>query len=280
MRLRLDLAYDGAGFHGWARQRDLRTVQGDLEPALDLLLRTRGSALTVAGRTDTGVHARGQVAHVDVDPDALAAVAGRSADSPEDAIRRRLNGVLDADVRILRVTAAPAGFDARFSAIWRRYAYRIADRAEAVDVLRRGHVLTRAHTLDLEAMNKAAAALMGEQDFAAFCRRRPGATTIRTLLELHWEREETGVAVCNVRADAFCHTMVRSLVGCLIAVGEGRQEVGWATDVLRAGRRDSAVTVARAHGLTLEEVRYPRDSDLADRARESRTMRTLSPRDD
>jgi tRNA pseudouridine38-40 synthase len=275
VRLRIDLSYDGSAFHGWARQPGLRTVQADLEQALDTVLRATGSALTVAGRTDAGVHARGQVAHVDVDPEALEKVPGGRAEVPTDALARRLNGVLDHDVRIRRVSAAPAGFDARFSAIWRRYAYRVADRPEAVDPLDRGHVLAWSRTLDLDAMNEASAGLLGEQDFAAFCRRREGATTIRSLLELHWAREETGVAVATVRADAFCHSMVRALVGCLMAIGEGRHQPDWAAQVLAGRARIPAVKVMHAHGLTLEEVAYPSEDRLAARAQEARTLRTL-----
>lgn len=276
MRLRLDLSYDGLGFHGWARQPDLRTVQAEVELALDTVLRTSGSALTVAGRTDTGVHARGQVAHVDVPADGVAPDTGRRHEPALDALRRRLNGVLDRDIRVRRVTEAPEGFDARFSAIWRRYAYRIADRPDLVDPLRRGHVLTWSRQLDLDSMNEASENLLGEHDFAAFCRKRAGATTIRSLLDLHWERDPNGLAVGTVRADAFCHNMVRALVGCLIAVGESRREGGWAAAVLAGRQRDPAVRVARPHGLTLEEVGYPAEAELASRARASRTMRTLS----
>ncbi len=276
MRLRIDLAYDGTAFHGWARQQDLRTVQGEVEGALDTVLRSRGTTLTVAGRTDTGVHARGQVTHVDLDDAALVAAAGRRTPAT-DALARRLNGVLDPDVRIHRVSEAPDGFDARFSAVWRRYAYRVVDSPEAVDPLTRGHVLSWPRTLDLVAMNEASAALLGEQDFAAFCKKREGATTIRALLDLRWQRDPDGVVVAVVRADAFCHSMVRSLVGCLLAVGEGRRESAWAAQVLAARVRDPAVTVAQAHGLTLEEVGYPPDSDLAARALEARAVRILTP---
>jgi tRNA pseudouridine38-40 synthase len=275
VRLRIDLAYDGAGFHGWARQVVLRTFQGDLEQALDTVLRVRGTTLTVAGRTDTGVHARGQVAHVDVDADVLAAAAVRSADTPEDALTRRLNGILDPDVRVRRVSRAAAGFDARFSAVWRRYCYRIADAPEVVDPLTRGHVLAWPRRLDVDRMNAASQLLLGEHDFAAFCRRREGATSIRSLLDLSWERRADGVTQASVRADAFCHTMVRSLVGCLIAVGEGRRDPSWAADVLAARTRDSAVTVVHPHGLTLEEVGYPPDGELAEQAERSRVVRTL-----
>jgi tRNA pseudouridine38-40 synthase len=280
VRLRIDLAYDGAGFHGWARQRELRTVQAEVERSLDTVLRSTGSSLTVAGRTDTGVHARGQVCHVDVDPETVVAAAGRSHEPTMDALRRRLNGLLDPDIRILLVAQAAAGFDARFSAIWRRYAYRIADRAQLVDPLSRGFVLTRQRELDLDAMNAASQHLLGEHDFAAFCRRREGATTIRTLLDLHWDRDPAGLAVGTVRADAFCHNMVRSLVGCLVVVGEHRRDATWAAEVLTGRRRDPAITVARAHGLTLEEVAYPADAELAARAHESRATRTLTPPSD
>ena len=275
VRLRLDLAYDGTDFHGWAIQPSLRTVQGVVEDALAQVLRVGSVSLTCAGRTDTGVHARGQVAHVDLECEQVEAVAARGASAPAEALLRRLNGLLPADVRALRVTEAPAGFDARFSAVWRRYAYRIADAPELVDPLLRRAVLARARPLDLDAMNEAAALLVGEHDFATFCRKRAGATTIRTLLDLAWSRDDTGLAVARVRADAFCHTMVRSLVGCMIPVGEGREPPEWAGELLRGRRRDPRVTVARARGLTLEEVAYPADEDLATRARVARTMRTL-----
>jgi tRNA pseudouridine38-40 synthase len=263
VRIRLDVAYDGAGFHGWAAQPGLRTVEGELAAALSTVLRVPSVELTCAGRTDAGVHARGQVVHVDLD--ALPEGAERLA--------RRLNGVLADDLRVQRAVEAPAGFDARFSAIWRRYAYRIADRPEAVDPLRRGHVLRWGKPLDDQRMNAAAVTLVGEHDFAAFCKQREGASTIRTLLHLLWTREADGLLVAHVRADAFCHSMVRSLVGCLVAVGEGRRDVAWAGSVLAAGVRDSAVTVAPAHGLTLEEVGYPPDAELAARVEMTRARR-------
>lgn len=275
VRLRLDLAYDGAGFHGWARQPQLRTVQGDVERALALVLRADGHELTVAGRTDTGVHARGQVAHVDVDEGLLERARGRSPAPAPEALLRRLNGVLEPDVRIRGVAPAPPGFDARFSAEWRRYAYRVADTPVAVDPLTRGHVLAWPRPLDLDRMNSAAEVLLGEHDFAAFCKKREGATTIRTLLDLRWDRTPAGVLEATVRADAFCHNMVRSLVGCLLAVGEGRRDPAWAREVLAAGVRDSGVTVVHAHGLTLEEVGYPADEELAAQAERSRVVRTL-----
>jgi tRNA pseudouridine38-40 synthase len=262
VRLRLDLAYDGTDFHGWATQPSLRTVQGELEAAVAMVLRTGPVGVTCAGRTDTGVHARGQVVHLDVE----------DVVEPERLVRR-LNGILSADVRVRRAVAAAPGFDARFGALWRRYAYRIADRAEAVDPLTRGHVLAWARPLHVEAMNTASALLLGRHDFASFCKQREGATTIRTLEELYWVREESGILVGTVRADAFCHSMVRSLVGCLITVGEGRQPVEWAGQILSAEERNPSVAVVHAHGLTLEEVAYPADDELAARAEQTRAKR-------
>ena len=262
MRLRIDLAYDGTDFHGWATQPGLRTVQAELSRALATALRLPKVDLVCAGRTDAGVHARGQVVHADVA-------------TTDDLILRRLNGLLPRDVRVRRVADAPPGFDARFGALWRRYAYRVADSAAALDPLTRRHVLAWGRPLDLDAMNEASALLTGRHDFASFCKQREGATTIRTLLELSWARDDTGVAVATVRADAFCHSMVRSLVGCLIAIGEGRRPAAWAGEILRAGVRDPAVTVAHAHGLTLEEVAYPPDDEIAARAQLTRRRRAL-----
>ena len=250
MRLRIDCAYDGADFSGWAAQPSLRTVQGTLEAALATALRVSEVRVTVAGRTDAGVHARGQVAHVDVDAEVVAASAGRSTDPPLHALARRVDGILPPDLRVRRVTEAPAGFDARFSATWRRYAYRIADGQELADPLVRGHVLTWGRRLDLDAMNQASAPLAGLQDFASFCKQREGATTVRTLLDLHWARDEAG-----------------------IAVGEGGRPVSWPAEVMAGRRRDQGVRVVQAHGLTLEEVGYPDDDELAAQAERARARR-------
>jgi tRNA pseudouridine38-40 synthase len=263
VRIRLDVAYDGTDFHGWAAQPGLRTVEGELAAALATVLRLPAVALTCAGRTDAGVHARGQVVHADVD----------ALPEGADRLARRLNGILGSDVRVHRAVEAPDGFDARFSASWRRYAYRLADRPELVDPLRRGHVVAWPRPVDEALMNAAALALVGEHDFASFCKQREGATTIRTLLDLVWSREPDGLLVAHVRADAFCHSMVRSLVGCLLAIGEGRRAVEWATSVLAAERRDSAVAVAPAHGLTLEQVCYPPDAELGARVEITRARR-------
>jgi tRNA pseudouridine38-40 synthase len=220
-------------------------------------------SVTVAGRTDAGVHARGQVAHVDV-PEAV---------DLED-VTRRLAGILPPDVRVFTATVAPPGFDARFSALWRRYAYRVSDAATGVDPLRRHEVLDHRRPLDVVAMDAAAALVEGEHDFAAYCRRRPEATTRRRLLRCYWQRAEGGLAVATVMADAFCHGMVRSLVGAFLVVGEGRRAIEWPAQVLERGIRDAAVQVVAPRGLTLEEVRYPPDRALAARADETRRRRT------
>jgi tRNA pseudouridine38-40 synthase len=268
VRVRLDLSYDGTQFSGWAKQRTLRTVQGELESALQTVMRLPHPVeLTVAGRTDAGVHARGQVAQFDLAAEVWA--------EHGDKLLRRLAGRLPHDVRVWRVAEAPAGFNARFSAVWRRYAYRVGDHQGGVDPLRRSHVLWHPWPLDVEAMNEASAELLGEHDFAAYCRRREGATTIRTLQQLSWERGADGIVTATVRADAFCHNMVRSLVGALLHVGDGHRPADWPGKVLRAGVRDSSVHVVKPHGLTLEEVGYPADELLAARSREARNMRTL-----
>jgi tRNA pseudouridine38-40 synthase len=186
---------------------------------------------------------------------------------------RRLNGILPGDVRVRRAVEAAPGFDARFSAVWRRYAYRIADRPDVVDPLTRHHVLTWENRLDVDAMNAAAGHLIGLKDFAAFCKRREGATTVRTLLEFAWTRTPSGLIEGRVVADAFCHTMVRSLVGCLVVVGEGRQSPEWAAEMLAGRSRDPSMTVVHPRGLTLEEVGYPDADELAAQAVRTRARR-------
>ena len=267
LRLRLDVAYDGAGFSGWAAQPGRRTVQGTLESALTTVLRLDSARLTVAGRTDAGVHARGQVCHVDLPATAL-------ADVSLDRLAHRLSRLLPDDVRVRRVVLAAEGFDARFSACWRRYAYRVCDDPLGADPLQRRTVLWWPRPLDVPAMNRAARPLLGEHDFAAFCKKRDGATTIRTLQELAWVRAGD-LVTARVVADAFCHHMVRSLVGCLLAVGEGRYGEDWPGLVLQGRSRDPRVRVVWAHGLSLEEVGYPPDAELADHAVRVRAVRTV-----
>jgi tRNA pseudouridine38-40 synthase len=262
VRLRLDLSYDGTAFRGWAVQPGLRTVQGEVEAAIATVLRLPEPApLTCAGRTDAGVHARGQVVHVDLD-DAV----------QPGHLERRLRRLLPADIRLRALTVAPDGFDARFAALERRYTYRLVDGPSGPDPLARASVVGWPRRLDVDAMNAASEHLLGEHDFASFCKRREGATTIRTLLELRTARSDE-LLETTVRADAFCHSMVRSLMGLLTAVGEGRFEPEWSADVLARAVRDTRVKVMPARGLVLEEVVYPDDAGLAARAAESRRRR-------
>ena len=288
VRARLDLSYDGTGFSGWGVQPALRTVQGELEKALCTVVRGPGGSqlepsdlrVTVAGRTDTGVHARGQVAHVDITPESWRRLGGRTLHEPAQVLRARLTGVLPDDIVIHSAAPAAPGFDARFSALERRYAYRIADNQAGRDPLTRHFVTWTSRDLDVDALNEASATLTGLRDFAVFCRPREGATTVRDLRQFTWERIPTGLdeglVVATLRADAFCHSMVRSLVGAVTAVGTGRRDLEWLAKAADGSKRSDIVAVAPARGLTLEEVVYPPDDELADRAELTRSRRALS----
>jgi tRNA pseudouridine38-40 synthase len=284
VRIRLDIAYDGTNFRGWARQPGLRTVQGTLEGALSRIL-GGDPRLVVAGRTDAGVHATGQVAHVDLDENQQERLAVRrprpedasAADPSVAALAARISGVVGAypDAIVSRSTRAREGFDARFSAVWRRYSYRIADRTSGYDPLERHRTTGVRATLDAEKMDAAARSLIGLHDFAAYCKPREEATTIRTLLEFDWRRDADGVLVANVKADAFCHSMVRALVGACVAVGEGRLDVDDIVDIRDSRERVPEVKVLAARGLTLTEVGYPADDLLQARAEQTRARRYL-----
>ena len=260
-RFRLDIAYDGTDFSGWAAQPGRRTVSGVLTDALSRVLRSP-VALTVAGRTDAGVHATGQVASADL-----------PADLDEGWAVRRLARLLPADVRVTAVTAVPREFDARFAALRRHYRYRIATAPWGAEPLRARDTLAWPHPLDLDAVAAASAGLLGEHDFAAFCKRRDGATTVRALQRLEWRRGPDAVVEAAVSADAFCHSMVRSLVGALLDVGRGRRAADWPAGLLGREERVADVAVAPAHGLTLVGVDYPPDDELAARAATTRRLR-------
>jgi len=279
VRVRLDFGYDGTDFSGWAVQPRLRTVQGVMEEGFSRIVRGPGPGLTVAGRTDAGVHARGQVAHVDLPVRVWSALPGRSSRTPGEALVDKLAGILSDDILVRRAIQAPEGFDARFSAVERRYSYRVSDRVETRDPLTRRSVLWAKRPLDLGLLAEASSTLTGLRDFAAFCRSREGATTIRTLVEFSWRREDdgpdVGLVVATVRADAFCHSMVRSLVGAVLAVGEGRRDLDWLEGVAASPTRTSRIAVAPPYGLTLEEVAYPEDAELATRAEATRARRFL-----
>jgi tRNA pseudouridine38-40 synthase len=287
-RLRLDIAYDGTRFSGWTRQPELRTVQGELEAALATVFRRHPPAptLTVAGRTDAGVHATGQVAHLDLSDEQLAGLtarqrgkAPRPEEDPAEALRRRLNGIagLTSDLHVARVALAPPGFDARFSAVWRRYEYRVSDTVAQRNPLLQSHTLWHPVALDSDAMDRAARALVGLDDWAAFCKPREGSTTVRTLQEFTWRRDATGVLIASVQADAFCHSMVRALVGASIAVGEGKLPAGRLVEIRDGRARGSEFIVAPAKGLTLLAVGYPDASELGARAAQTRARRDPVP---
>jgi len=264
VRVRLDIAYDGTDFSGWARQPGQRTVCGVLEDGLSTVLRVP-VALTVAGRTDAGVHASGQVAHCDLPAAAV--------QHPLDRLLRRLARFLPADVRIRALRPVPASFDARFSALRRHYAYRLSTAPCGAEPLRARDTVSWPHGLDVARMQDASALLLGEHDFAAFCRRREGASTVRGLQRLQWSVQPGGILVAEVSADAFCHSMVRSLVGALLVVGEGRRDRDWIAELLTLAARSSAVPVVPAHGLALVAVDYPPQEQLAERARATRAVR-------
>lgn len=276
VRLRLDIAYDGTDFAGWAVQDGQRTVAGVLDGALSTVFR-EPLRLFAAGRTDTGVHATAQVAHVDVPADAIGHAYPRQARDGDDefaALVRRLARFLPEDVRVRRVVRAPEGFDARFSALRRHYAYRLALAPYGAEPHQARFVTPWLRPLDTEAMAEGSRHLIGLHDFAAFCRHRPGATTIRELQRLDWVRDGD-LLTAHVSADAFCWSMVRSLVGAVLAVGEGRREPGWCATLLGADHRSSDFAAAPARGLTLIGVDYPPDDELAARTVITRDLRSL-----
>lgn len=259
-RLRLDIAYDGTNFFGWATQPGHRTLQDLVEEAISRISQTNIESI-VAGRTDAGVHATGQVIHVDV-PDAMFERELTYLD-----LRYKLNRILDEDVRIMSVSDAPQGFHARFSALRRYYSYKILDNNEVIAPLSRHDVASWYRPLAADRMNEASALLLGHHDFAAFCKFKVGGTTIRTLEKYEWHRSDEGLLVADVVADAFCYSMVRNLVGAVVCVADGRQEPAWIAQLLANKERVSDSLVFAARGLTLYQVDYPTDDQLLERAK-------------
>jgi tRNA pseudouridine38-40 synthase len=259
-RLRIDIAYDGTAFFGWAAQPDRRTIQDLVEEAIARI--SRGDVESVvAGRTDAGVHATGQVIHVDL-PDAVFADGLTYID-----LRYKLNRILDEDVRIMGISDAPEGFHARFSALRRIYTYKILDNNDVIPPLSRYDVAPWYRPLDVDLMNKASELVLGHHDFAAFCKFKEGGTTIRTLETYRWRRDETGLLVADVIADAFCYSMVRNLVGAVVCVADGRKDPSWMAELLANKERVSDSLVFPARGLSLTRVDYPTNDQLIERAK-------------
>ena len=256
-RLRIGLAYDGTNFSGWAVQPDHRTVQASIEEALSKIARINVETI-VAGRTDAGVHATGQVIHVDV-PETMGL----------DDLGYKLNRILDEDVRINKIEIAPPAFHARFSALRRYYEYRILDENKVIQPLARLNTASWYRPLDVDAMNHASALLLGTHDYAAFCKFREGGTTIRTLETYQWRRDREGYLVADVVADAFCYSMVRNLVGAIVCVADGRKEPEWISTLLENKERVSDSLVFPARGLTLYKVDYPDAAELLERAKKT-----------
>lgn len=305
VRLRLDLAYDGGAFYGWAKQPTLRTVQGELEQALHTILRVPADdpdeplRLTVAGRTDTGVHALHQVCHLDVGESTLDRCVGHMGVPAPEALFRRLSRMVPDDIAIHALSVAPEGFDARFSALERTYVYRICDDARPVDPRMRGFVLALDDRLDLDAMNAAAAMTIGLHDFGSFATPNPGGTTIREVKQAYWSRipvsslvpgasggagtaggytvpaAESGLVCFTIVADAFARNMVRSLVNACVKVGQGRKDLNWFAEKMATPLREGSTGPIAPQGLTLEHVAYPPDDHLAARAEAIRAKRTL-----
>ena len=256
-RLRIDLAYDGTNFSGWAIQPDRRTVQEVVETALSTVAQSPAPTI-VAGRTDAGVHATGQVIHVDL-PETLEL----------DDLAYKLNRILDEDVRINKIEIAPTAFHARFSALRRYYEYRILDENKVIQPLARLNTASWYRPLDVDVMNRASALLLGTHNYAAFCKYREGATTIRTLETYQWRRDEAGCLVADVVADAFCYSMVRNLVGAIVCVADGRKDPEWISTLIEDKERVSDSLVFPARGLTLYKVDYPDAAELLERAKKT-----------
>ena len=259
-RLRIDIAYDGSNFFGWGAQPDRRTIQDLVEEAIARISRTDVESI-VAGRTDAGVHATGQVIHVDV-PDAMFERELNYID-----LRYKLTRILDEDVRIMNISDAPEGFHARFSALRRYYTYKIIDNNDVIAPLSRHDVASWYRPLDADRMNEASALVLGKHDFAAFCKFREGSTTIRSLEKYEWKRTEDGLLIADIVADAFCYSMVRNLVGAVVCVADGRKDPSWMAELLANKERVSDSLVFPARGLTLYRVDYPSDDQLLERAK-------------
>lgn len=260
-RLRTDISYDGTNFFGWAVQPEKRTIQLCIEEALSKIARIEVETV-VAGRTDAGVHATGQVIHVDV-PESMEI----------DNLLYKLNRILDQDVRITAIDEAPEAFHARFSALRRHYEYRILDNNQVMPPLARLNTAAWYRELNLDLLNQASALLLGTHDFVALSKYREGATTVRTLEKFEWQRDKYGFLTASVAANAFCYSMVRNLVGAVSCVAEGSQSLDWLSALLENKERVSDSMVYPAHGLTLVQVDYPDAAGLIEFAKSSLARR-------
>lgn len=278
-RFRLSFSYDGTDFYGWAKQPELRTVQGELLAALTVIFGESDNdfEIRVAGRTDAGVHALNQQAHIELTEAQLDRLGRNRGDIRDPKfLADKLNRVLSDDVRVHSVAVAAPGFDARFSATHRRYRYRIADGLAGQNPLESRYTLVVFQTLDTLAMQAAALEVLGLHDFASFCRPRPGSTTIRELREVTVTRNAGAGNVIEIEllADAFCHNMVRSIVGALIAVGKGQATSADIRATLERASRTESYRVVAAKGLTLIEIGYPADDKLAEQAELAKNLRS------
>jgi tRNA pseudouridine38-40 synthase len=266
-RAKISLSYDGTSFFGWGKQSDRRTVQGEIESALKTLYRQDLETI-VAGRTDAGVHASGQVIHVDLP-------IGDFGFDFED-LGYRLNRILTEEIRIKSAVRASKDFHARFGAIRRHYIYKIQDGLGIIEPVKRLDITPWYRNLDIQKMNQAAALLIGEHDFFSFAKYRENSTTIRNLERFDFQRDEQGLIISHVVADAFCYNMVRSLIGTMVYIGEGRFPVTWAKEILEKRERPSDSVVFPARGLTFVGVDYPQDELLASRVNQVMGLRNAS----
>lgn len=270
-RYRIDLAYDGTDFYGFSKQSAYRTVAGEL---LSGLVKIFGEddedyRMRVAGRTDAGVHAQAQVAHLDLTPEQLKRIRRGHG------VAERLNKIIDPDVRVTAFEEADPGFHARYSALSRRYRYSIADRSVTPNPMTSRYLLEISWHLEVDPMIEIAKEFMGLRDFRAFCKERDGTTTIRELKEISVKRRPNGVIDIEVEADAFCHNMVRSVVGALMSAGSGRTTAKEVRKALKGQRNEHAYKVQAPQGLTLIKISYPAKSKLGAQAELTQRMRTL-----
>jgi tRNA pseudouridine38-40 synthase len=261
IRIRGEVAYDGKNFSGWGMQPDQRTVQGAIEDAFTQIIGGPRTVVQCAGRTDAGVHATGQVMHLDVP----LAWGERLAD-----LAYKVNAILDDDVVIKALVHTNQNFDARFAALSRSYTYFIKEGLR--DPLSRERVYQHRNYLDVAAMNEASQVLIGLHDFSAFCKKTDYGTSIRNLKTFTWTRTPDDLIRIDITSDAFCYSMVRALVGAVISIGEGKRTKEWLADYLARGERDFGVFMAPAHPLTLVNVEYPPEEEYASRI--EKTLKT------